>query len=175
MAWITTTSRATSSSCATRRGVRLHMVMEVKIRIVGRKSEKWIEEAYAIYEKRLKPASIDVETEWHKTDDALLKGISSDQQKGHAVVLLDPNGPSYTSERFTTDFYKWMEQGGSRLVFVIGGAEGLPEEAKTSRDGKAPTLLSLSGLTFTHQFARLLLIEQVYRAAEIRKGSGYHK
>ena len=55
--------------------------------------------------------------------------------------------------------------------FFIGGADGLPAELKADRS----RLLSLSKLTFTHQMARLLLVEQIYRATEIRKGSGYHK
>ena len=63
-----------------------------------------------------------------------------------------------------------MERGGSRLSFIIGGAEGLPAEVRADA-----TLVSLSRLTFTHQMARLVLAEQIYRATEIRKGSGYHK
>jgi Predicted SPOUT methyltransferase len=68
------------------------------------------------------------------------------------------------------------------LVFFVinckmGGleAEGLPKELKETRNNAQPILLSLSDLTFTHKFARLVLIEQIYRATEIRKGSGYHK
>ena len=72
--------------------------------------------------------------------------------------------------------YQWLDQGGSRLVFVIGGADGLPSELLTPNSAaKKEQLLSLSSLTFTHQFARTLLMEQIYRATEIRKGSGYHK
>jgi 23S rRNA pseudoU1915 N3-methylase RlmH len=54
-------------------------------------------------------------------------------------------------------------------------ADGLPEELRAGSAGTKPIFVSLSDLTFTHQFARLVLIEQVYRASEIRKGSGYHK
>jgi 23S rRNA (pseudouridine1915-N3)-methyltransferase len=68
--------------------------------------------------------------------------------------------------------YSWLEEGGSRLTFVIGGAEGLPQEIKQQQQRD---MLSLGMMTFTHQFARLLLMEQIYRASEIKKGSGYHK
>ena len=57
------------------------------------------------------------------------------------------------------------------MSFFIGGAEGLPPELKADRK----RLLSLGSLTLTHQMARLILVEQVYRATEIRRGSGYHK
>lgn len=66
-----------------------------------------------------------------------------------------------------------LTQGGSRLAFVIGGAEGLPPSIKAAR--QRYEFWSLSRLTFTHQWARVLLTEQLYRATEIRKGSGYHK
>lgn len=55
---------------------------------------------------------------------------------------------------------------------MIGGAEGLPPELLEQGDRK---MISLGMMTFTHQFARVLLMEQIYRASEIRKGSGYHK
>jgi len=86
------------------------------------------------------------------------------------IVLLDPFGKETTSEVFTEKFYNWVEQGGSRIVFVIGGAEGLPPELRSGSaldSHQKPILISLSQLTFTHQFARLVLIEQIYRASEI--------
>lgn len=193
------------------RGRRLY-AMKVTIRIVGKKTGgfKWLDEACSMYQTRLKPG-IELETEFHKSDDALIKGVRGDYDKDNTVVLLDPKGKKYTSENLAEDIYKWFEMGGSRLVFVIGGgecglakeemmkslyakrtcahlllhlirfihlsAEGLPDELRSGgvpRGGR-PILLSLSDLTFTHQFARLVLIEQLYRASEIRKGSGYHK
>lgn len=147
--------------------------IKVTIRIVGRKnSERWIEEGCDMYLKRLRPANVDLVTEWHKSNEALLKGVQSDWDKNVPVILLDPNGKKSSSEKFSSEFYRLVEQGGSRLVYVIGGAEGLPNELRSNAKSK---LFSLSDMTFTHQFARLLLIEQIYRASEIRKGSGYHK
>jgi 23S rRNA (pseudouridine1915-N3)-methyltransferase len=151
------------------------MGMEVKIRIVGRKngSEKWLEEAYSMYETRLRPSSLDVETVWHKTDPDLIKAVETDREKGHTVVLMDPTGKMRSSEQFSEDLFSWIASGGSRLVFVIGGAPGLPPELKNHPS--KTKLISLSPMTFTHQFARTILMEQIYRASEIRKGSGYHK
>ena len=160
----------TSSSTTT-----LHMGLQIKIRIVGRKNggEKWLDQSYSTYESRLKPTNLEVTTHWHKNDDDLLKNIQADTSKNHKVILLDPLGKMCTSEVFSDNMYDWLEVGGSRLTFCIGGAEGLPKEL---RDGtKKSDLLSLSSLTFTHQFARILLMEQIYRASEIRRGSGYHK
>jgi 23S rRNA (pseudouridine1915-N3)-methyltransferase len=153
------------------------MGLKTTIRIVGRKSgsESWLEDACSMYETRLKPANIDVQTEWHKNDQSLTKGVQSDYVRNVPVVMLDPRGKRFTSEQFTDDFYKWMEIGGSRMVFCIGGAEGLPADLRAPLSGPKPILVSLSNLTFTHQFARLVLIEQIYRASEIRKGTGYHK
>lgn len=152
----------------------LSMGLEVKIRIVGRKSggEKWLESSYTTYETRLKSTNLQVTTQWHKNDDELIKGTDGDASKNHGVVLLDPLGKMVTSEKFSEDMYQWLEEGGSRLTFVIGGADGLPQEMKQTYGSR---MLSLSSLTFTHQFARILLIEQIYRASEIKKGSGYHK
>ena len=151
------------------------MGMSVKIRIVGRKngSEQWLEDAYSMYETRLRPSNLDVETLWHKSDPELIKAVVADKEKGHTIILMDPTGKMRSSEQFSEDLFSWMEEGGSRVVFVIGGAPGLPPELKDwASKGK---LISLSPMTFTHQFARTILMEQIYRASEIRKGSGYHK
>ncbi|GFH58388.1 hypothetical protein CTEN210_14864 [Chaetoceros tenuissimus] len=170
---------------------QLTMGMDIKIRIVGRKngSEAWLEDAYSMYETRLQPSLLDVSTIWHKNDDDLTKNVFADAEKGHTIVLLDPTGKTFTSEKFSEAVFDWLDVGGSRLSFVIGGAEGLPPELKYGYEnggnggkgnkknttGPQFQLFSLSSLTFTHQFARTLLIEQIYRASEIRKGSGYHK
>ena len=71
---------------------------------------------------------------------------------------------------FSAYFYKNVQDGGASINFVIGGFDGLPDILLK----KYPSL-SLSKMTWTHQMARLLLIEQIYRATEIYKGSGYHK
>jgi Uncharacterized conserved protein len=171
------------------------MGMEVKIRIVGRKNgaEQWLEDAYRQYEKRLTSSNLNVSTVWHKHDDDLTKNVQKDCEKNHSVVLLDPSGGLKTSEELSASIYSWLDKGGSRLTFVIGGADGLPSELKclphdgsTGAGGRGSgaggsarpqqfPMLSLSPLTFTHQMTRSILMEQIYRASEIQKGTGYHK
>lgn len=89
-------------------------------------------------------------------------------------VCLDEGGRQMTSPAFSDFLFSKLEEGGSRLTFVVGGAEGLPPGLK-SNPPKAGAKLSLSSMTFTHLWARALLAEQIYRASEIRRGSKYHK
>lgn len=91
-------------------------------------------------------------------------------EKEPYIIALDPKGVCLTSEAFTTFFYNHIKEAGSRLTFIIGGPNGLPNELKHVR-----AYLSLSPMTFTHQMSRLILVEQLYRAVEIEKGSSYHK
>jgi len=169
------------------KSIPMTMGLEIKIRIVGRKNgcEQWLQDSYEMYTKRLRSSNIDVETIWHKNNAELEKGVKADTDKSHSIVLLDPSGKTKTSEEFSDEIYRWFDEGGSRLAFVIGGAEGLPPALKygQNRESKGndntsiagSNMLSLSTMTFTHQLARTVLIEQIYRAAEIKKGSGYHK
>lgn len=136
----------------------------IKIRIlsIGKNKESWLDTALKEYTDRLKRA-VKIDWVFVETDFELEKKI-----EGHTLAL-DPQGKLLTSEAFSSFLLKEVEKGGSRLTFIIGGAEGLPPHLK-----KFP-LISLSPLTFTHQMARLILIEQIYRAFEIERGSPYHK
>jgi 23S rRNA (pseudouridine1915-N3)-methyltransferase len=83
-------------------------------------------------------------------------------------ILLDAGGRAMDSAAFTALVAK-AEMEGRDLVFVIGGADGLPSEWRT-RPG---LLLSLSPMTFPHELARVMLAEQVYRAATSLRGHPY--
>ncbi len=87
------------------------------------------------------------------------------------VVALDPGGRALSSEELAKQIGEWEDGGRRRLIFLVGGALGLSPEVLARADYK----LSLSRLTFTHEMARLLILEQLYRAFSIRAGSGYHK
>ena len=87
------------------------------------------------------------------------------------VVLLDSTGKSLTTEKFAAWLCKHRDQSTRNLVFVIGGHEGLSESVRRRADFS----LSLSPLTFTHEMARCLLLEQIYRAFSVIQGFPYHK
>lgn len=144
------------------------MVSRVVILSVGKTKEKWLNEACEEYVTRLRPHSIDLECVWVKDDAAL----SAEAAKSGVVLVLDERGAAVTSEDFSTLLYDQLEAGGSRVSFVIGGANGLPPDLRATPPSR---LLSLSRMTLTHQMARLLLSEQIYRASEIRRGSKYHR
>ena len=134
---------------------------KVDIHIAGRapSPKSWEAAAVDEYAKRLR-GNIDVKTTWHKTGEALEKSIA----KMEAVLCLSPEGKRVDSEGFSTLLYDALDKGGSRLCLCIGPAEGFTDELR----GRA-SLLSLSDLTLPHQLARVVLAEQVYRAAEIRR------
>lgn len=139
----------------------------IKLRIysVGKTKEEWLELAIAEYLKRL-TNQVSIEFVWSKNDQQLIDSV----EKEEAVLCLDSKGHMMDSEKFSSFLMKEIEASGSRLAFVIGGPDGLPTALK-----KKYPLLSLSPMTFTHQIIRLILIEQIYRAFEIHKGSRYHK
>lgn len=85
-----------------------------------------------------------------------------------AKILLDPQGRSIES---LADMFRRAEMEGRDHVFVIGGAEGLPANWLS----RADVLLSLSSMTFSHELARAMLAEQIYRAFTILRGHPYAK
>lgn len=139
---------------------------KIRIYSVGKTKEEWLESAIAEYLKRLQH-TVMIEFILTKNDEQLVSLVEKEEG---GVVCLDPAGPMMSSEKFSTYLVKQLEVHGSRLCFVIGGAEGLPSILRSKH-----TLLSFSPMTFTHQIIRLILVEQIYRAIEIDKGSRYHK
>lgn len=140
-------------------------MLKLKILSVGKTKERWLEEAFQEYAKRLKPF-VQIECLWAKETSQLAEWA----QKESSYLCLDPEGHLLTSEQFSAFLADQWEKGGSRLTLLIGGPEGLPADIKKGREK-----ISLSPLTFTHQITRLVLIEQIYRALEIQRGSHYHK
>lgn len=151
-----------------RRAASHQRYLTTNIYIVGKRSveEEWIGRGCSEYEKRLTPY-LKLSTTFLKSDEELLKAVK--QSRGKAVAL-DEIGRTMSSTEFSEFIFRGYEQGGSHVDFFIGGCNGLPSEIRS----QVP-LISLSKMTWPHQMARLLLVEQIYRAFEIRRGTGYHR
>ena len=87
------------------------------------------------------------------------------------AVLLDASGRTITSHQLSAEIEKWQNAGRKEISFIIGGFEGASLEIRE----RADYLLSLSFLTFTHEMARVVLLEQLYRGYSILKGFPYQK
>jgi 23S rRNA (pseudouridine1915-N3)-methyltransferase len=159
--------------------------MQIRVVAVGKIKEKFLQDGIAEYEKRLRPyvklrivelgeekrpasGSASVETAAkEKEGERILSAVPS----GSFVVSLDVKGLSWSSEDLADAFREWELAGKSQVAFVIGGDLGLSPAVLARSDCR----LSLSKMTFTHPMARLLLLEQVYRACRIKCGEPYHK
>ena len=86
------------------------------------------------------------------------------------TIALDVGGVSWSTEQFARHIGERMLRGGRALTFAIGGADGLPPALVA----RATSRLSLSALTLPHRMARLVLLEQIYRALTIIRGEPYH-
>lgn len=141
-------------------------MFKLKIITVGKTKEAWLSQGIQEYTTRLKNV---MSIEWSLAKNDLQ--LDQYLEKEASYIALDPQGILMSSEEFSKKLHEQLLKKGSRLTLVIGGSDGLSKAQKN----KADFLLSLSALTFTHQITRLVLLEQIYRAVEIEKGSAYHK
>ena len=103
--------------------------------------------------------------------DKETKRISDALRAASVTVLLDPEGTEWTSQQLAAQVQSWEGSGVKEVAFVIGGPSGLGGDLKS----RADKLWCLSRLTLTHEMARVLLFEQLYRAYTIIHGLPYQK
>ena len=139
---------------------------KIKIYTIGKTKDLWLIEALAEYEKRLSSAFI---FEWNLFKK--MEELTAKLAKEPYYICLDLQGKPLTSEEFSHFLFKELSDRGCQITFVIGGDVGI--DPKT-RQG-AGHLIQLSKMTLTHQMVRLFLLEQIYRASQIDKGTSYHK
>ena len=141
-------------------------ISRYKIIAVGKIKKKWIQEGIDMYLKRLPGLEvIEIKDNNQTKEENTIREIIS---KNEILVTLNENGQSFTSKQLAK---KLLNSHNQNITFVIGGASGL----SSSLNSCASWQLSLSPLTFPHEIARLLLIEQLYRAKTITQGGPYHK
>ena len=91
--------------------------------------------------------------------------------KGAILLAMDERGKTMTSPQFARQIAKWRDDGAQSLAIVIGGADGLSPELREQADMS----LSFGKMVWPHMLARVMLAEQLYRAASILGGSPYHR
>lgn len=134
--------------------------MKIKIVAVGKIKESYVREGIQEFLKRLK-VFCDIEIIEIKDEGMEKESVKFLKYIDDKTFILDPDGKELSS----VDFAKLVKE---EITFIIGGPEGIKPELKKNS-------LSLSKMTFTHEIARLLLIEQIYRGFMINNNRQYHK
>ena len=157
--------------------------MQVQLLTVGKQKEPHLTAAQEVYEKRLtpfckftftqlpavrlpeKPSEKEIAAALGQEAEAIRKAA-----KGMLIALCI-EGKQLSSEKFAKLLTQELPMRGSAVTFLIGSSFGLSEDIKR----EAYLRLSMSEMTFPHALASVMLMEQIYRAYQIGKGTGYHK
>ncbi len=151
----------------------------IKFIWVGKLKESFFRDAAAHYSKKL--------GRFHKLEEVIIKDApgklppeEKSLREGKAIlekvgprdllICLDEKGKEMTSVQLSKQLQRWDEEPNLTPCFVIGGPFGLSEEVKSA----ARVKIALSKMTLPHELARTVLLEQLYRAASILRGSPYH-
>ena len=145
--------------------------MKLRIVWVGKTKEASIRALTEEYLKRL-GRYVPTESQELASEEALLK--SAERASGRTrptLVLLDQRGRQFTSEQFAELLRDQQDRGSQQLLFAIGPADGFTDQGRHAAD----LILSFGKMTLSHELARVVLLEQLYRAFTILKGHPYHK
>lgn len=159
--------------------------MVIRIVCCGKMKEKYLTEAVADYVKRISRfASVEIA---EVADEKIPENASAAEERmaidkeceklllkiapQDRVIAMAIGGKKYTSEAFAKHIAQLQLSGCSRVCFVIGGSLGLSQAVMK----RADETLSLSDMTFPHRLARILILEQTYRAFKINNNETYHK
>ena len=156
--------------------------MKIKIIALGKIKEKFLKEGIDEFLKRLTPyASVTIQelTPIEIKDENLIDKILNDEgekilaniKPQDYVITMEIQGKQFSSEDFAEKINDLTNDGTQEIVFVIGSSCGIGKNISK----RANLKMSMSKMTFLHQFARLILVEQIYRAFKIIKGETYHK
>ena len=160
-------------------------MLNIQLICVGKLKEKHFAAACAEYEKRLgafcrltitelpeerlpdRPSQAQIDSALEKEAGLILQKLP----KSCKLIALCVEGSLLSSEKLAAQVEKWSVEGASSLALVIGGSFGLHPSVKS----RAQLRLSMSPMTFPHHLARVMVLEQIYRAFQINSGTRYHK
>ena len=154
--------------------------MKLRIVALGHRLPSWVGEAYADYARRM-PRALSLELVELKAEPRD-RGKSTEQvlaaeaeriaaaTRGFRVIALDERGRTWTTAELASALGDWRDSA-LEVAFVIGSADGLAESVKHD----ANVVIALSALTLPHGLVRVMLAEQLYRAASLLQGHPYHR
>ena len=160
-------------------------MFDITLIVMGKLKEKFYLSAASEYEKRLKgfcsfkivelpehrlpedPSPAEIQTGLDKEAELIFQKIP----KGAWLCIFTPEGKILSSEEFAGKLKEVKNMGKSSACFLIGSSFGISQKVKDKADFK----LSMGKMTFPHHLARIMVLEQIYRAAAIQAGSKYHK
>lgn len=155
--------------------------MKVRLLTVSHKQPSWVQEGCAEYEKRLprewgfqlvevKPEPRTSGATTAKVQAAEAARLLAAAPKGAWIVALDERGEAWSSQQLAERLGKWQQQGRD-VALLVGGADGLDPDLRAKADQR----VSLSAMTLPHGLVRVVVVEQLYRAATLLQGRAYHK
>ena len=160
-------------------------MFDITLIVMGKLKEKFYLSAAAEYEKRLKgycsfkivelpehrlpedPSPAEIQTGLDKEAELIFQKIP----KGAWLCIFTPEGKILSSEEFAGKLKEVKNKGKSSACFLIGSSFGISQKVKDKADFK----LSMGKMTFPHHLARIMVLEQIYRAEAMQAGSKYHK
>ncbi len=143
--------------------------MKLKVAWIGKTKEPAIQSLTDEYLKRLSRYA-EAEGITLKDEAAVLKLCARDARPRHTLVLLDEQGRQLSSEELAKFLGGYQDRNPLPLLFAVGAADGFTDPARQA----ATLVLSLGRMTLAHELARVVLLEQLYRAFTILKGHPYH-
>ena len=142
--------------------------MRIRLLMLGKTRRPELRAVLEDYVKRVS-RHVPIEIDEVRDSRAALKKL--DSNRSASIVLLDASGKNLPSEAFAKWLGELRDRGTHELIFLCGDANGFPEDLRQRTHQK----VSLSTLTFSHELARVMLAEQLYRAFAILSGSPYPK
>lgn len=154
--------------------------MKLRLVALGHRMPRWVADGYAEYANRLPREFaldlVELKPEPRERGRSAAQILAAEARRiegacaGHRIVALDERGAPWSTTRLAERLREWRDRG-EAIAFVIGSADGLDAGVRT----RAADVVALSAMTLPHGLVRVLLAEQIYRAATMLAGHPYHR
>jgi 23S rRNA (pseudouridine1915-N3)-methyltransferase len=154
--------------------------MKLRVVALGHRMPRWVTDGFAEYANRLPPEYaldlVELKPEPRGRGRSVAQLLAAEARRieaactGHRIVALDERGAAWSTAHLAARFRAWRE-GRAAVAFVIGSADGLDAGIRA----RADEVVALSAMTLPHGLVRILLAEQIYRAATLLAGHPYHR